>query len=280
MPMLIGYLLGTSIALGLFFIMEISGRTAPLRLRLIWDRDRAILSHALSPLGALGRHIMPHMPVKVVNLEQKRLASSGKSPQWAIEEILGLRILLGLGGCTFGGFLLGLIGGTAGGVAGFFAPTLWFSKLREGRSRQARNELVKVLDLLVVYTTAGVPLAGSLDHLAKVHKGILSPYLARGAQDIMSGKPASSAFRPLMDEMEVEEISCFVQALARAERLGTPLTEFFLRESKSLRRRRSLDLQYRAGVIPLKLTMCTTLFFLPSIIVLVIFPNILAFTSW
>ncbi|MEW6082678.1 MAG: type II secretion system F family protein [Bacillota bacterium] len=228
-------------------------------------------------LAWLGGRLGRVLPESTRSHLSRGLVLAGRREHGAAEEILALCAITAVMLAGVAGLAWGVPGVALGGLAGMGVPVLrlWLDARR--RSRLAQEELGKILDFLVIYTTAGVPLIRSLAHLSQVHSGILTPYLTRAVQDLLSGKTVMASLRPMMEEIAAEEMVAFASALARAERLGTPLKDFFVREARSLRKRRSLELQHKASLVPLKLTICTTVFFLPCLIVLVVFPNILAF---
>jgi len=232
---------------------------------------------AKTGLAWLGGRLSQLLPETIGTHLSRGLVLAGKRAEGAVEETLALSAISAVLLAWAAGIGWGMAGVALGGLAGMGLPLarVWLEARR--RSRLAQEELGKILDFLVIYTTAGVPLIRSLAHLSQVHSGILTPYLARAVQDLLSGKTVMTSLRPMVEEIAADEMAAFASALARAERLGTPLKDFFVKEARSLRRQRSLELQHKAGLVPLKLTICTTVFFLPCVIVLVVFPNILAF---
>ncbi|MEE2787085.1 MAG: type II secretion system F family protein [Myxococcota bacterium] len=162
--------------------------------------------------------------------------------------------------------------------AGLIVPK--FLLRAEAQARQARIEVAfpAALDLLEACMQAGLGLEQSLSRVA-AELGSSAPDIAEELAvlvgEIRAGRPTSEAFRKLSDRVEVEDVRSLAAVVVQSASMGAPLANTLKQYSDASRKRRSLDLEERAGKVTAAVTLPLTLCLLPSALIVVLGPAVL-----
>jgi tight adherence protein C len=181
-------------------------------------------------------------------------------------------VLAGLVALVFGGVAPGrvpvLLIGLAP-IAGFLAPDQWLSLLERRRLDAAVRDLPDMLDLFRVTVEAGMPAMRALGVVASEFDGPLAREWGRVAAETAFGVSQEDALAALAKRLPADEISSFVEALARSRRRGVPIGRAAAAQAtvaRHHRRRRVREQAARAGP---KIQLVVALLLVPSVLLLV-----------
>ena len=162
--------------------------------------------------------------------------------------------------------------------AGLLLPKIFLRA--EAQARQARIEVTfpAALDLLEACMQAGLGLEQSLARVA-AELGQSAPDIADELSvlvgEIRAGRPTTEAFRKLADRVEVEDVRSLAAVVVQSASMGAPLANTLKQYSDASRKRRSLDLEERAGKVTAAVTLPLTLCLLPSALIVVLGPAVI-----
>jgi len=192
------------------------------------------------------------------------------------------------GGLAIGGFLLGMLVGSAssGGLAfvfavglgalGYIAPAIVVG----GRARRRGAELVAALpdalDLLAVSVEAGLGFDAAIAKLVQHMKGPLSDEFELALGEMRIGESRSDALKKLAARAGTQEISSFVRSIIQADQLGTSLGRILRVQATDTRNKRQAVAEERAMKAPIKMLFPTVLFIFPAMFIVVLGPAMLS----
>jgi tight adherence protein C len=158
--------------------------------------------------------------------------------------------------------------GAAAGI-GYLAPDVWLRRRAQQRTRAIESELADVLDLLRVATAAGLPPRRALQEVGRRHPGVLARELARAAARIGLGAPDHEVLGKLERRCPAAGIPALTAALARARRLGAPLSPTLAAQAEQARARRAQRCAEAAARAAPKIQLVVALLLVPSVLLLV-----------
>ncbi len=166
----------------------------------------------------------------------------------------------------------------AGGLAGYFGPSLALESMVKARQDRLKLSLPDALDLLVVCVEAGLGLDQAIrsvsEELKLTHKEI-SEELGLVTLEMRAGKRRADALKNLADRTGEAEIRKLVAILIQADRFGTSIAESLRTHSDYLRVRRRQEAEERAAKVGVKLVFPIFFFILPSMLVVAAGPGLL-----
>jgi Flp pilus assembly protein TadB len=151
------------------------------------------------------------------------------------------------------------------------------ASLRE--RRQAKIQLPVLIELLALYSSSGQSIGKAIEALASRMTGGVFDHLPQTVREIRQGRSAADALSMALSRYQLEEGRLIVRAIARAETTGTPMGKTLKIHARFLRQRLRIEAEKRASLIPIKVSICTAFFLLPSALTVVIFPNFLVFAK-
>ncbi len=169
------------------------------------------------------------------------------------------------------------------GVAfGFVLPSIALDR-RIGRlKREHTDGFPDFMDLMVVCAQAGLSMEAAINRIAQ-EIGTAYPSLARNldlsAREIRSGKPLSKAIESLAARLGIKEASSFSTLLQQSEELGSSLTQSLRTYSDDMRNKRLMKAEEKAYALPAKLVVPLTLFVFPTLLVVLMLPVVVSFSS-
>ena len=177
---------------------------------------------------------------------------------------------------------IGIIWSWFGAVGAYLSSDVQLQLAMHKREEQIRREFAGFLDLLSTSTGAGHSLYSSLEMVASRMKGPLGEVLHQVAFDMACGKRFSTAWDEMSERTGIQEIAAFRSTILEAEILGTPVADTLRTMAATARHERRNRVRSRVEALPLKLSLCTVIFFLPPIIIVLVLPNLLKFfsTGW
>lgn len=162
-------------------------------------------------------------------------------------------------------------------VTGGWLPGWWEGRTRRAQARELNSSLPELLDFMEVCQRAGLNLRGSLERAALAVGGRLGGEV-RVLLDTCS---AAQLLTDLGEKYDAQDLKALGGALRQGELLGVPLADILQAQAQGLREAARRRVQATAATAPLKLSLCTVCFFLPSVLALVLIPQLLVFlTRW
>lgn len=158
-------------------------------------------------------------------------------------------------------------------VGGFLLPDVVLRSRAHAARRAAREELVRLIEMLTLAVSAGMGLEGALDHVARFGDGRLFVEMRRLLRDAqLRGESAAAALVRLPDEVGLPEIEPIATALRTAAAQGTPITQALRAQVRALRERRRLELVEAGERAQIRMLLPVGLLILPAFFVVVLYP--------
>lgn len=242
--------------------------------RFLTTGDRAARS---SPLARVGARLVPVirqvLPTSVLRRLQRQIDLAGRPAGVTVDSVLGQQA--GLLVIAIPLSLVYLQLGQAPLVLAIVALALLWPLIRlvsvaRRRREQIDRDLPDFLDILAVTVGAGIAFRSALATVATRFGGPLGEEVSTSLLQIDNGATVRSAFKALRDRSGSEAMDEFVTAYLQAEELGAPLVDSMGQIASDMRRAAAQRaLQKAAGVTP-RITLVTTMFMVPAILILVV----------
>ena len=216
----------------------------------------------------------------------KLLRSAGLYRPSARASIYAIRFVLLIVPLVIGGILLvvlsdhyrwQIIGGTLG-AAGVLTilPRFYVYRRKNSRSRQIREGLADMMDMLSMCLSGGLPIGPSLEHVA----GNLDnfPALAEELQILKRQTEVGGlkhALDDFADRIAISEARQLTFLLARGEQLGTRLSHSLLEQADHFRATRKQLATMQANRAPVQLSLPLLFCFAPAALILLMSPALL-----
>jgi tight adherence protein C len=163
----------------------------------------------------------------------------------------------------------------AGGIVGYFAPSVYLSRVISTRQVEHRAGFPDFMDLLVVCADAGLSMEAALDRvgreLADSYRS-LSANIHMATLEMRAGRTLSETLDHLADRLGLEEARSFATLLQQSEKLGSSLTEALRVYSDDMRHKRMSRAEEKAYSLPAKLSVPLTLCVFPVVIIVILLP--------
>jgi tight adherence protein C len=163
----------------------------------------------------------------------------------------------------------------AGGILGYFAPSLYLSRVIAIKQVEHRTGFPDFMDLLVVCADAGLSMEAALDRvgreLADSYRS-LSANVHMATLEMRAGRTLSETLDHLADRLGLEEARSFATLLQQSEKLGSSLTEALRVYSDDMRHKRMSRAEEKAYSLPAKLSVPLTLCVFPVVIIVILLP--------
>lgn len=212
-----------------------------------------------------------------------RLESAGRPFSMNEEDFWGLKLVAGTG-LAFLGLGAGMMGSgkvwasaLLPGFLGYMLPDLWLDLRIRQRQFKVLYSFPDLLDLMAVCVDGGLSLGQTIQVTANRVRGPLGEEWQRVCQEVIMGIRPAQALKSMAHRVRLPAISSFANALVQGENLGTPIARVLKEQASTARVQLKQAEEARASAVPLILTVCTVLFFLPALLVILLLPNVLAF---
>ena len=163
------------------------------------------------------------------------------------------------------------------GAVGYYLPRYWVERRRQSRQQEIMDGFPDALDLMLVCVEAGQ----SLDQaILRVSKEIRPSYPALAdeyesvANEIKAGKDRTSVLRDMSERAGVSDVSSFVTVLIQSATFGTSIAEALRVYASEMRDKRVMRAEEKANKLPTKLTLCTMMFTVPPLLLIMIGPSV------
>jgi tight adherence protein C len=241
-----------------------------------------VWSRAVLPgLRAAGRFGRRYTPVDVYKRLEQDLIYAGNPPNWDVERILAVKLVLPFVGFGLGLLLwqaldlqgmlgIGMVGLLTAG--GYYAPEWVLRSAVDKRQTAIRRTLPDSLDLLSITVEAGLSFDAALVRVAQNIKGPLGQELYRVVQEIQLGKSRSDALRDLAERTNVEALKTFILAMVQADAFGIPIARVLHVQAAEIRLKRRQLAEEQAQKLPVKIVFPLILGIFPAIFVVLLGP--------
>ncbi len=216
-----------------------------------------------------------------------QLMRAGYKSKGAVQTFHFLQFALGIGGLFTG---LGLMLATGAetpmeiffkgfmpGAVGYLAPKYWVTKRVQKREEEITSGFPDALDLMLVCVEAGQSLDQAIIRVAKEMRAAY-PALAEEfeivAYEMKAGKDKSQVLRDFGDRVGVQDVNSFVTVLIQSASFGTSVAEALRVYASEMRDKRVMRAEEKANKLPTKLTLCTMMFCVPPLLVILIGPSV------
>ena len=134
-------------------------------------------------------------------------------------------------------FLVNIPGIIIGGVAGFFAPTLYMKSQQGRRLQKFDNQLADMLSLMVNGLRAGYSIMQAMEAVAKEMPPPISDEFRRIVQEMQLGLPMDTALDNLTRRIPSKDLDLLVTAINVQREVGGNLAEILDTISHTIRER-------------------------------------------
>lgn len=273
---MVGAVAGAQIGL----VLLLAGWRRRARVLRLMRPERRDVQQALSRGFRLPARVTRVLPAPT----QIELVRAGLEHRLAPEFLVSIQVVLGLFGLMIPAAaalvsppLATPVLPAAGLTLGILGPRLWLEQVIRGRQMAVLRDLPGVIDLLTVCSAAGLNLTQSLQTVAADQPGVFGQELRQAVRLVQAGRPTTAALRAMADRIRLPEVTALANALILAESLGTPVVDLFRSQADMSRQQQRRRVEDAVGKLPMKFTLVSVFLILPSLFVLTVLPNVLAF---
>lgn len=162
-----------------------------------------------------------------------------------------------------------------GAFIAFLFPNIYLSSLQSERGKRIDSSLSTFLDLVIIILEAGGGLNNALKEVARRGKGILSADLLAEInilQTELGTYSSEVAYSNLIKRSSSRSLANFVHFLRLAEETGIGVKTIFETQSKEIKDAEFFEIEKKAAVVNLYLTMIVFVFILPALGAFIVFP--------
>lgn len=214
---------------------------------------------------------------------RKQLAMAGIYSPSAIRAVTGFKLILLIGGISFG-LLLGSMTGylvmfaALGGIVGYLTPMMWLKGKINTNQKMLQLGLPDALDLMVVCVEAGLTVDASMqrvgEELAIAHPAISREY-GIAHMETRIGLSRAEALKNMGVRTGNPAIQQLVAMLVQAERFGTSIGHALRIQSETLRIKRQHIAEEMAAKASVKMSFPLVLFIFPATFIVLAGPTVL-----
>ncbi len=156
-----------------------------------------------------------------------------------------------------------------------FLPNIYLSSLKNERAKRIDSSLSTFLDLVIIILEAGGGLNNALKEVSSRCKEILSQDLLAEIgilQTELSTYSSEVAYNNLIKRTGSKNLANFVHFLKLAEETGIGVKTIFETQSKEIKDAEFFEIEKKAAVTNLYLTMIVFMFILPALGSFIVFP--------
>lgn len=170
-----------------------------------------------------------------------------------------------------------LLKGAAPAGFGYYMPVYWVNKRAGKRLEELEGGFPDSLDLMLVCIEAGQSLDQSIARVGKelVHSyPNLSDEYIIVANEMRAGKDKPSVLKDFSERAGVADIKSFVTVLVQSAAFGTSIGDSLRVYASEMRDKRIMRAEEKANKLPTKMTLCTMMFTVPPLMVLLVGPSV------
>ena len=163
-----------------------------------------------------------------------------------------------------------------GGI-GYYLPQYWVERRRQTRQQEIMDGFPDALDMMLVCVEAGQSLDQSIIRVSReIRAGFpaLADEYEMVAHEIKAGKDRTTVLRDMAERAGVPDVSSFVTVLIQSATFGTSIADALRVYASEMRDKRVMRAEEKANKLPTKLTLCTMMFTVPPLLLIMIGPSI------
>lgn len=236
-------------------------------------------------LDRLGNAYIPGMAVPLADTVERQLARAGLQGVLTPRRWRGLRLLsAAVTGCFTGALGLlatGTLSSTgvsalAGALLGWQLTGHWLQHRIKGRQARMKSSLPMVVDFLQLGLAGGLNVRQALALTIAATEGELVGVLRQVDSALALGTPLSQAVAAALVQVEPGPVHLVLEGLVDAETLGSQYSDALQEQSRFVQALERQETDQQLNSLPLKLMVASLVFFMPSIFVITLVPNLLA----
>lgn len=170
-------------------------------------------------------------------------------------------------------FVLGIV---AGGVFGWYLPSMILNRKLEERHQVIDRALPELIDLLVVTVEAGIGFNGALRLAADELDGPLAQELRLTLQEQSMGLSMTEALDNLSYRVETQGMKGFVRGISQGETLGVSISQILRNIADEMRKARKARAEELAQKAPVKMLFPLVFLIFPAMFVVLLLPALLS----
>lgn len=160
---------------------------------------------------------------------------------------------------------------------GYYLPKYWVERRRQTRQQEIMDGFPDALDMMLVCVEAGQSLDQSIIRVSReIRAGFpaLADEYEMVAHEIKAGKDRTTVLRDMAERAGVPDVSSFVTVLIQSATFGTSIADALRVYASEMRDKRVMRAEEKANKLPTKLTLCTMMFTVPPLLLIMIGPSI------
>lgn len=195
-----------------------------------------------------------------------------------MDAVAGRKAILAVAGGAIGAFAGGHRWAVAAGIlaaGGWRWPEFRQARAEESRRREVLRALPDALDMLAACVRAGTSVRSAFALAAEREHNALGDAMRDTVAALDHGLPRDEAYALLCRRGGASELRTVVNALRRAERLGTSVSSTLVVLAQDMRERRRSHAEEQARGAPVRMLFPVIVCFLPAFVLLTIVPVLL-----
>ena len=160
---------------------------------------------------------------------------------------------------------------------GYYLPIFWVNKRVNERKQELENGFPDSLDLMLVCIEAGQSLDQSIARvgleLSHSYPHLSDEYVIV-ANEMRAGKDKPTVLKDFAERADVPDIKSFVTVLVQSATFGTSIGDSLRVYAGEMRDKRIMRVEEKANKLPTKMTLCTMMFTVPPLLVLLVGPSV------
>lgn len=168
----------------------------------------------------------------------------------------------------------GMLGALVGGILGLLGPRIWLRGRVAENTLRLRREIPQFVHLLATCLEAGLGLSEAIRRVAEESPGLLSREMIRTVHEMAAGKPATRAWKDLMDRHESPELKEVVTAIMQSHEYGVGIAEHLRFCMRAIRQRKQQQAQQKAQEASVRMRLPMVLFILFPTMAIVLGPAV------
>ena len=163
------------------------------------------------------------------------------------------------------------------GAVGYYLPSYWVERRRQTRQGAITDGFPDALDMMLVCVEAGQSLDQSILRVSReIRAGFpdLADEYELVSNEIKAGKDRTTVLRDMSERAGVPDVSSFVTVLIQSATFGTSIADALRVYASEMRDKRVMRAEEKANKLPTKLTLCTMMFTVPPLLLIMIGPSV------
>jgi tight adherence protein C len=241
--------------------------------------DRVIFPWFRRQVQAAGRLA----PSRNIEKLRESLVRAGYPYGWTVLDLLGIKLLAGLGTAVGTVYFLALrrisslqalVFPLLAGAIAFLLPDFWLGSRARRRKADITRSLPDALDMLTICVDAGAGLDSGMLKINERWQNAIAAEFGKVVAEVRIGLSRREALQNMAWRTDVPEVGSFVAVLIQAEQFGLSIASVLHTQSEQMRVRRWQRAEEEARKVPIKLLFPLIFMIFPSLIAVTIGPAV------